>query len=262
MRKERSVFLMETYSWVILGILIPFFGTSLGAAAVFLIKKEPRAAIVKALLGFAAGVMLAASVWSLLLPAIELAQAQGVDGWIPAVVGFFVGVGFLLALDAFAPHLHKHTEQGQAARKRSLLLLAVTLHNIPEGMAVGVIFAGVLAGDGAVSMAGAFALAVGIAVQNIPEGAVVSLPRIERGKARAFGHGVLSGVVEPLGALVAVLLSAFVEPLLPYVLSFAAGAMIYVAAEELIPEAGDAATGTFAIAVGFALMMALDVALG
>lgn len=252
---------MNTYILVALGILIPFFGTALGAAAVFLLKKEPRAALGKALLGFAAGVMLAASVWSLLLPAIDLAAQQGVAGWIPAVTGFFVGVVFLLALDALAPHLHKHTSMGQAERKRSLLLLAVTLHNVPEGMAVGVIFAGVLAGDGAVTLAGAFALSAGIAVQNIPEGAVVSMPRTAGGKARAFGHGVLSGVVEPIGALAAVLVAAFIEPILPYVLSFAAGAMIYVASVELIPEAVDAASGRISLAVGFALMMSLDVAL-
>lgn len=253
---------MNTYILVTLGILIPFFGTALGAAAVFLLKKEPCASVAKALAGFAAGVMLAASVWSLLLPAIELAEAQGTVGWFPAAAGFFVGVGFLLALDALAPRLHKHTSMGQAERKRSLLLLAVTLHNIPEGMAVGVIFAGVLTGDGAVTLAGAFALSAGIAIQNIPEGAVVSMPRAACGKARAFGHGVLSGIVEPIGALAAVLVAAFVEPILPYVLSFAAGAMIYVASVELIPEAKDAAVGRISLAVGFALMMALDVALG
>lgn len=253
---------MNPYVLVTLGILIPFFGTALGAAAVFLLKKEPHALLGKMLLGFAAGVMLAASVWSLLIPAIEIAKQQGMVGWVPAVIGFFAGVVFLLALDALAPRLHKHTSMGQAVRKRSLLSLAVTLHNIPEGMAVGVIFAGALAGNGAVTLAGAFALSAGIAVQNIPEGAVVSMPRAAGGKARAFGHGVLSGIVEPLGALVAVSVASFVEPVLPYVLSFAAGAMIYVASVELIPEAGDAAMGTFAIAVGFALMMTLDVALG
>ncbi len=253
---------MNTYILVTLGILIPFFGTALGAAAVFLLKKEPHAALGKALLGFAAGVMLAASVWSLLLPAIDLAVQQGVAGWLPAVTGFFVGVGFLLTLDAIAPRLHKHTSMGHAERKRSLLMLAVTLHNVPEGMAVGVIFAGVLAGDGTVTLAGAFALSAGIAVQNIPEGAVVSMPRAAGGKARAFGHGVLSGIVEPIGALAAVLVAAFVEPILPYVLSFAAGAMIYVASVELIPEAKDAAVGRISLAVGFALMMSLDVALG
>ncbi len=255
-------FAMNTYSLVTLGILIPFFGTALGASAVFLLKKEPHAAVVKALLGFAAGVMLAASVWSLLLPAIELAIQQGTVGWVPAVVGFFVGVGFLLLLDALAPYLHRHTGQGQSVRKRSLLLLAVTLHNIPEGMAVGVIFAGAIAEQNAVTLAGAFALSVGIAIQNIPEGAVVSMPHAADGKVRAFGRGVLSGIVEPIGALAAVLLSAFVEPLLPYVLSFAAGAMVYVAAEELIPEAADTPAGTLSLAVGFALMMTLDVALG
>ncbi len=260
---------MHTYFLVTLGILIPFFGTALGAMAVFLLKKEPHAAVAKALLGFAAGVMLAASVWSLLLPAIELAEESGVDGWIPAVSGFFVGVGFLLILDALTPYLHKSTDGGQMERKRSLLLLAVTLHNIPEGMAVGVIFAGFLAQSNAVTLAGAFALSIGIAIQNIPEGAVVSMPLSAKGKSRAFLHGVLSGIVEPLGALLAVLLSAFVTPLLPYVLSFAAGAMVYVTVEELIPEAQsgsrtgtDAAVGTIAIAAGFALMMALDVALG
>lgn len=255
---------MNTYFLVTLGILIPLFGTVLGASAVFLIKKEPCAAVGKALLGFAAGVMLAASVWSLLLPAIEMAEEQGMIGWVPAAVGFFVGVFFLLALDALAPYLHKHTGKGQAERKRSLLLLAVTLHNIPEGMAVGVIFAGFLAESTAIPLAGAFALSVGIAIQNIPEGAVVSLPRAAEGKKRteAFFRGVISGIVEPLGALFAVLLSAIITPVLPYVLSFAAGAMVYVAAEELIPEARDATAGTLSIAVGFVLMMTLDVALG
>lgn len=262
---------------IALGILIPLAGTTLGAAAVFVLKRQPGVILSKALLGFAAGVMLAASVWSLLLPAIDMAEEQGVAGWIPSVVGFFLGVGFLLALDALAPVLRKKcegTSEGgglHGNRKTSLLLFAVTLHNIPEGMAVGVIFAGFAADSTAITAAGAFALAVGIAIQNIPEGAIISMPLLSDGHTRrkAFFRGFLSGVVEPLGALVTLALASLITPILPYILSFAAGTMVYVTVEELIPEAQagnrtgrEAAVGTVSIVLGFALMMLLDVALG
>ena len=258
---------------IALGILIPLAGTTLGAAAVFVLKRQPGATLAKALLGFAAGVMLAASVWSLLLPAIDMAEEQGVSGWIPSVVGFFLGVGFLLALDALAPILRKKCENPLPTgnRKTSLLLFAVTLHNIPEGMAVGVIFAGFAADSAAITAAGAFALAVGIAIQNVPEGAIISMPLLSDGytRRRAFLRGFLSGVVEPLSALLTLALASLITPILPYILSFAAGTMVYVTVEELIPEAQagdrvgkDAFVGTVSIALGFVLMMLLDVALG
>lgn len=264
---------MYQFLQIALGIFIPLAGTTLGAAAVFVLKRQPGANLAKALLGFAAGVMLAASVWSLLLPAIDMAEEQGVAGWIPSVAGFFLGVGFLLALDAIAPLLRKKCDGGTSAgsRKPSLLIFAVTLHNIPEGMAVGVIFAGFAADSTAISAAGAFALAIGIAIQNIPEGAIISMPLLSEGvsRRRAFLRGFLSGVVEPLGALLTLALASLITPILPYILSFAAGTMVYVTVEELIPEAqaGDrtgkeAAIGTISIALGFALMMLLDVALG
>ncbi len=268
---------METILQIALGILIPLAGTTLGAAAVFLLKRQPGAALGKALLGFAAGVMLAASVWSLLLPAVEMAEEQGIAGWIPTVTGFFLGVGFLLALDALAPVLRKKCEreddpeQGPSRRKTSLLLFAVTLHNIPEGMAVGVIFAGFAADSAAITAAGAFALSIGIAIQNIPEGAIISMPLLSGGHSRgkAFFRGFLSGAVEPLGAVLTLALASLITPILPYILSFAAGTMVYVTVEELIPEAqagtrtGLGGTlGTISITLGFALMMLLDVALG
>lgn len=278
-QNERKGFpLMHEGLQVTLGLLIPLLGTTLGAAAVFFLRRAPGAWISKALLGFAAGVMLAASVWSLLLPSIDMACEQGVIRWIPAVVGFFSGVFFLLALDALAPtfqkQLAKPDETGQKTgqeRKKSLLLFAVTLHNIPEGMAVGVIFAGFLADPNAVSATAAFALSFGIAIQNIPEGSIISMPLLPQGvsRPRAFLRGFLSGAVEPIAALLSLLLATLITPVLPYILSFAAGAMIYVAVEELIPEAqaGErtgmgAAVGTLSISAGFALMMLLDVALG
>ncbi len=260
---------------IIAGILIPFFGTTLGAAAVFVLKRQPGVALGKALLGFAAGVMLAASIWSLLLPAIEMAEEHSVTSWVPAVSGFFLGIAFLLALDALAPLLRKRCETPKkntiSDRKTALLLFAVTLHNIPEGMAVGVIFAGFAADSTAVTAAGAFALSIGIAIQNIPEGAIISMPLMTEGytRRRAFFRGFLSGVVEPLGAFLTLVLAALITPILPYILSFAAGTMVYVVVEELIPEAQsgsrtgkEAAIGTVSIAIGFALMMLLDVALG
>ncbi len=256
---------------VIVGILIPLFGTTLGAAMVFFMKGEMRPNLQKGLLGFASGVMIAASVWSLLIPAIDMASASGTIAWLPALVGFLAGIGFLLALDTLIPHLHMDSDapEGRPAHiSRSLMLvLAVTLHNIPEGMAVGVVLAGMISGTGAISSAGALALSIGIAIQNFPEGAVISMPLVASGmsKRRAFRSGFLSGIVEPIGAVITILLTSLVTPILPYILAFAAGAMIYVVVEELIPQAqsGEHSNiGTIGAALGFALMMVLDVALG
>ena len=215
--------------------------------------------------------MIAASVWSLLIPAIEMAEGQGKVSWIPAATGFLLGIGFLLLLDTIIPHLHVNSDKPEGKRsglgKSMMLILAVTLHNIPEGMAVGVVFAGVASGSTAISTAGAFALAIGIAIQNFPEGAIISMPLIGSGisKRKAFSYGALSGIVEPLGAIATILLTALITPALPYILSFAAGAMIYVVVEELIPEAqaGEHSNiGTIGAALGFVLMMILDIALG
>lgn len=256
---------------VILGLAIPFAGTSLGAAMVFFLKGEMNASLQKFLLGFASGVMVAASVWSLLLPAIEMAEEQGLAPWIPASVGFMAGIGFLLLLDIIIPHLHIGADKPEGInaqlKKSTMLVLAVTLHNIPEGMAVGVVFAGFLSGNTAISLAGAFALSLGIAIQNFPEGAIISMPLHGGGmsKPRAFGYGVASGIVEPIGAAITILLTGLVVPVLPYILSFAAGAMIYVVVEELIPEAqaGEHSNlGTIGVAVGFVIMMILDMTLG
>ncbi len=253
------------------GLSIPFFGTALGSAMVFFMKGSMNQKIEKLLLGFAAGVMIAASVWSLLIPAIEMADRQGIIAWMPALTGFLLGMLFLLLLDCLVPHLHLDSEKPEGLQshfgKASMLVLAVTLHNIPEGMAVGVTFAGVLAGDSGITIAGAFALATGIAIQNFPEGAIISMPLRSAGvsKQKAFVYGVLSGVVEPVGALLTIFLTGLIVPFLPYFLSFAAGAMIYVVVEELIPEAQSGEhtnIGTIGVAVGFGLMMVLDVALG
>lgn len=251
--------------------MIPMIGTTLGAAMVFLLKDEMKPALQKILLGFASGVMIAASVWSLLIPAIEMTENAGKIAWIPAVVGFLFGIGFLLGLDMLIPHLHVNTDkpEGHISKfgKATMLIFAVTLHNIPEGMAVGVVFAGMLTENAAITFSGALTLAIGIAVQNFPEGAIISMPLIGNGvsKKRAFAYGMLSGIVEPIGAAVTILLTSLVEPILPYILSFAAGAMIYVVVEELIPEAqtGEHSNvGTIGVAIGFSLMMLLDVALG
>ena len=256
---------------VVLGILIPFAGTALGSGMVFFMKKEMNGRLQKLLLGFASGVMIAASVWSLLIPSIEMAEDNGHIAWLPAVSGFLFGMIFLLVLDSLIPHLHLDSDKPEGHKsglgKSLMLVLAVTLHNIPEGMAVGVVFAGMSSGGTVISTAGAFALAIGIAVQNFPEGAIISAPLIGTGisKRRAFSYGVLSGIVEPLGALLTILLTSLITPILPFILAFAAGAMIYVVVEELIPEsqAGDHSNiGTIGVAVGFALMMLLDVALG
>lgn len=255
---------------VIIGLIIPFLGTTLGAAMVFFMKGEMKPQLQKALLGFASGVMIAASVWSLLLPAIEMEEQSGGIAWIPAAAGFLFGVGFLLMLDSVIPHLHMRSDcpEGKPCglAKSLMLILAVTLHNIPEGMAVGVVLAGMISGNNTITTAGAFALAIGIAIQNFPEGAIISMPLVGTGLSRrkSFKYGFLSGVAEPVGAALTLLLSSFVTPVLPYILSFAAGAMIYVVIEELIPEAqsGEHSNiGTIGAALGFALMLVLDVAL-
>ena len=249
-------------------LLIPFLGTSLGSAMVFFMKKHMNRKLEKLLLGFAAGVMIAASVWSLLIPAIDMAKEQGGNVWLPAAAGFLLGVGFLLFLDSVVPHLHVDSEKPEGVesnfRKTTMLVLAVTLHNLPEGMAVGVTVAGAMLGNTGITMAGAMALAVGIAIQNFPEGAIISMPLRSAGASRgkAFLYGVLSGVVEPIGAIVTILLAEQVVPVLPYLLAFAAGAMIYVVVEELIPESQSGEhtnIGTIGAAVGFVLMMVLDV---
>lgn len=256
---------------VILGILLPFAGTTLGAAMVFFMRKEMNEKLQKGLLGFASGVMIAASVWSLLIPAIEMAKEGGQIAWIPAAAGFLLGIGVLLLLDTVTPHQHFQESEPEgiqaSLRKTTMLMLAVTLHNIPEGMAVGVTFAGVLSDNVLITMTGAFVLSAGIAIQNFPEGAIISMPLRAQGitKLRAFVYGTLSGIVEPIAAFLTIWLTGLVVPLLPYFLSFAAGAMIYVVVEELIPEAQNGKhtnVGTIGVAAGFTLMMILDVALG
>ena len=253
------------------GILIPFLGTSLGAACVFFMKKTLSDRVQRSLTGFAAGVMVAASVWSLLIPAIEQSAAMGTWAFVPAAVGFWIGVLFLLALDHLIPHLHANSVSAEGPKSRlqrtTMMVLAVTLHNIPEGMAVGVVYAGYLSGNAQITAAGALALSLGIAIQNFPEGAIISLPlRAEgAGKGWAFMGGVLSGIVEPIGAVLTVLAARLIVPALPYLLSFAAGAMLYVVVEELIPEMSQGEhsnIGTVFFAVGFSVMMILDVALG
>lgn len=257
---------------VFLGVMIPFIGTTLGAACVFLLKNDIRDGVQKALLGFASGIMVAASVWSLLIPAMDMSEHMGKLRFIPATVGFLVGVGFILALDTFVPHQHIGQEDSEGIRKnwsRSIkLVLAVTLHNIPEGMAVGVVFSGMIADSTEITLAGAFALSIGIAVQNFPEGAIVSMPlRSEENmnRSKAFLYGAASGIVEPVAAGITILLKDVLLHVLPSLLAFAAGAMIYVVVEELIPEANEGKhsnIGTIGFAVGFAIMMILDVALG
>lgn len=256
---------------LVIGLLIPFFGTTLGAAMVFLMKNKMNKKVEKILLGFASGVMIAAAVWSLLIPSIDMASEQGKIAWIPATIGFLLGVVFLLVLDTVIPHIHLESDKPEGMKsklkKTTMMVFAVTLHNIPEGMAVGVTFASVLIGNTGITMAGAFALAIGIAIQNFPEGAIISMPLKSEGmsKSKAFFYGALSGIVEPIGAIITILLTEAVVPILPYLLSFAAGAMIYVVVEELIPEsqAGEHSNiGTIGVAIGFVIMMILDVALG
>mgnify|MGYP004716008125 CR=1 FL=1 len=253
------------------GILIPFLGTSLGAASVFFLKKSLGDYIQRALTGFAAGVMVAASIWSLLIPAMDQSKALGKLAFFPAVVGFWMGILFLLLLDHIIPHLHRNSQQAEGPhsqlQRTTMMVLAVTLHNIPEGMAVGVVYAGYLSGTAQITAAGALALSLGIAIQNFPEGAIISMPLRAEGmsKGRAFWGGVLSGVVEPIGAVLTILAASVIVPALPYLLSFAAGAMLYVVVEELIPEMSQGEhsdIGTVLFAVGFSLMMVLDVALG
>ena len=252
-------------------LLVPLLGTTLGAAMVFLMRNEMNARLEKALLGFAAGVMIAASVWSLLIPSIDMAAEQGVIPWVPALVGFLLGIVFLLLIDTLTPHLHLASDKPEGVKsgfsKTTMMLLAVTIHNIPEGMAVGVMYAGFLAGGSQITAASALALSLGIAIQNFPEGAIISMPLRAEGesKGRAFWGGVLSGVVEPIGAVLTILAAQLVIPALPYFLSFAAGAMLYVVVEELIPEMSQGRhsnLGTVFFALGFSVMMVLDVALG
>lgn len=259
----------EMETWVIFGI--PFLGTSLGAAMVLFMKHKISPLLEKALLGFAAGVMIAASVWSLLLPSIDMATEQGIVAWMPATVGFLAGIAFLLLLDTLIPHLHLDSTKpegvGVKLPKTTMMLFAVTLHNIPEGMAVGVALAGAMMGNTGIQYSSVMALAVGIAIQNFPEGAIVSMPLRGEGMSRrkAFGCGVLSGAVEPVGGFLTMLLAARVTTILPYFLSFAAGAMLYVVTEELIPESqrGEHTNiATIGVAIGFAIMMVLDVAFG
>ena len=259
---------MNTQVW--LGILLPFLGTSLGAAMVFVLRDRISDGVQRALTGFAAGVMVAASFWSLLQPALDGAENMGRLSFLPAAIGFLLGIGFLLLLDVITPHMHmdEQTEGPKSSLKRTTkLILAVTLHNIPEGMAVGVVYAGWIAGDAGISNAAALALALGIALQNFPEGAIVSMPLRAAGlpKMKTFWYGVLSGVVEPIAALITLAAASAVVSILPYLLAFAAGAMFYVVVEELIPEMSKGEhsnLGTVAFSLGFVLMMVLDVALG
>ena len=253
------------------GLLIPFLGTSLGAACVFFMRRSLSDVVQRSLTGFAAGVMVAASVWSLLIPAIDQAAAMGHWAFLPAFIGFWIGVLFLLLLDHAVPHLHQNSGQAEGPASRlqrtTMMVLAVTLHNIPEGMAVGVVYAGYLSGSAQITAAGAMALSLGIAIQNFPEGAIISMPLRAEGlkKSRAFAGGVLSGAVEPVGALLTILAAERIVPAMPYFLSFAAGAMLYVVVEELIPEMSQGKhsnVGTVFFALGFSVMMMLDVALG
>ena len=253
-------------------LVIPFLGTVVGASAVLFTRKSIAPQLNKALLGFAAGVMVAASVWSLIIPSIELSEPMGRLAWLPAAVGILLGMLFLLGLDTFIPHLHPvgdNAPEGPRSElgRRQMLMLAVTLHNIPEGMAVGAVIAGAMQGNSGITIAAALALAVGMAIQNIPEGAIISLPLRANGasRPRSFFYGALSGIVEPISALVMILLFEHISPVLPYLLTFSAGAMLYVVVEELIPETQQGKhsdTGTIAFAIGFVIMMILDIALG
>ena len=279
---------------VFYGILIPFLGTSLGAACVFFMKHDMSERLSRILTGFAAGVMVAASIWSLLIPAMDQSEEMGKFAFVPAVAGFWGGILFLLLLDHIIPHLHRYSVSAEGPKSRlqrtTMMVLAVTLHNIPEGMAVGVVYAGYLAGNAKITVAAAMALSIGIAIQNFPEGAIISMPLRSEGMgktkafiggvlsgivepiraegmkvSKAFAGGVLSGIVEPAGAMLTILAAGYIVPALPYLLSFAAGAMIYVVVEELIPEMSQGEhsdLGTIFFAVGFTVMMSLDVALG
>ena len=256
---------------VFYGILIPFLGTSLGAACVFFMKHDMSERLSRILTGFAAGVMVAASIWCFLIPAMDPSEEMGKFAFIPAAAGFWGGILFLLLLDHIIPHLHRYSVSTEGPKSRlqrtTMMVLAVTLHNIPEGMAVGVVYAGYLAGNAKITVAAAMALSIGIAIQNFPEGAIISMPLRAEGMkvSKAFAGGVLSGIVEPVGAMLTILAAGYIVPALPYLLSFAAGAMIYVVVEELIPEMSQGEhsdLGTIFFAVGFTVMMSLDVALG
>lgn len=256
---------------LIIGLLIPLLGTMLGSAFVFMMKDQMSVKLQKALLGFASGVMVAASVWSLLIPAMEINTGQGAMAVIPATVGFLLGIGFLLIIDVLTPHLHISTDIPEGPRshlsRTAMLALAVTIHNLPEGMAVGVVFAGAQIGTTSISFTSAIAISLGIAIQNIPEGAIISMPMRAAGNSRwrSFLIGSLSGAVEPVGAIIVLMLTSTVLPVLPYLLAFAAGAMFYVVIEELIPEASSGQhsnISTIGFAVGFVLMMVLDVIMG
>ena len=253
------------------GLLLPFLGTALGASMVFLLRGEMSSWLQKLLLGFASGVMIAASVWSLLIPSINMSAELGMVGWLPAVVGFLGGMFSLLIFDSVVPHQHLDSEEPEGVKsglgRSAMLVMAVTLHNIPEGMAVGVVLAGALSESAGITLAGALALSVGIAIQNFPEGAIVSMPLKQslRSKWKAFAYGAGSGIVEPIAGLLTVLMIDVMQPILPYLLAFAAGAMVYVVVEELIPESQSghhSNIATIGVALGFALMMVLDIALG
>lgn len=256
----------------LIGILIPLLGTTLGAACVFFIKKELNQLVSKCLLGFASGVMIAASVWSLIIPAIDMSSNMNKLAFLPAAIGVLVGIIFMLILDKLIPHIHLDNDKpegmkSERLRKTTMLVLAVVLHNIPEGMAVGIVFAAAMNTGEAITIAGAFALSIGIAIQNFPEGAIISLPLKSEGvsKGKSFLYGFASGIVEPIGALLTIIFSKALTPMMPYFLSFAAGAMIYVVVEELIPEASKGEhsnISTIGFAIGFVVMMILDVALG
>ena len=258
-------------SALIIGLLVPLLGTMLGSAFVFLMNGGMSVRLQKSLLGFASGVMVAASVWSLLIPAMEMEADKGAWSVMPASVGFLAGMAFLLAIDTLTPHLHLGADKPEGLRshlsRTAMLALAVTIHNLPEGMAVGVVLAGAANGVDGISAASALAVSLGIAIQNIPEGAIISMPMRAAGNSRwrSFLIGSLSGAVEPVGAVVVILLSAVLVPLLPYMLAFAAGAMFYVVVEELIPEASGSQhsnLSTIGFALGFVLMMVLDVVMG
>lgn len=253
------------------GLMIPLLGTSLGAMCVLFMRKELNRTVHKALTGFAAGVMVAASIWSLIIPAMDFSEGLGRLSFLPAVIGFWIGTGFLLLLDHATPHLHMFASEAEGPRirmsKTTMMLLAVTIHNIPEGMAIGVVYAGFLSGDQGITIGGALALSLGIAIQNFPEGAIISMPLKSEGvsKGKACWYGILSGVVEPIAALVMIAAASYLVPAMPYLLSFAAGAMMYVVVEELIPEMSEGEhsnIGVVMFSLGFTLMCALDVALG
>jgi len=269
--KLHNIETFEMTTTLLIGLLIPLLGTMLGAAFVFFMKRDMPERLQKALLGFASGVMVAASVWSLLIPSINMSHGEGAMQVVPVAVGFLLGMGFLLLIDELTPHLHVGSNKPEGLKARlsrtAMLALAVTIHNLPEGMAVGVVFAGTQDGQADISLMGALAMSIGIAIQNIPEGAIISMPMRAAGNSRwkSFLIGSLSGVVEPVGGLLIILLASLFLPAMPYLLAFAAGAMLYVVVEELIPEASTGThsnLSTIGFALGFVLMMVLDVVMG